>query len=141
MDRVVTALEDGGIKVDDGVFGTVNYLIFEPADGDIRRHLALPQRVEIAWILRSLHHIATGLLQLHSSKVAHQDVKPSNVLVFDRKISKVSDLGSASIKETDLLPEMMQHLQEIVPMPHRNCCMGKETMSGIAADGHPMSII
>lgn len=101
MDRVVTALEDGSIKVDDGVFGTVNYLIFEPADGDIRRHLALPQRVEIAWILRSLHHIATGLLQLHSARVAHQDVKPSNVLVFDRKTSKVSDLGSASIKETN----------------------------------------
>jgi eukaryotic-like serine/threonine-protein kinase len=101
MDRVVTALEDGSIKVDGGVFGTVSYLIFEPADGDVRKHLALPQRVELAWILRSLHHIATGLLQLHSAKVAHQDLKPSNVLVFNGKISKVSDLGSASIKETN----------------------------------------
>src|SRR5271163_4759047 len=36
MDRVVVAIEDGSIKVEDGVFGTVNYLIFEEADGDVR---------------------------------------------------------------------------------------------------------
>ena len=98
MDRVVVAIENGSIPVDQGVFGTVDYLIFEPADGDIRKHLALAPRVELAWILRCLHHIATGLYQLHSANVAHQDIKPSNVLVFERKISKVADLGSASIK-------------------------------------------
>jgi serine/threonine protein kinase len=98
MDRVVVALEDGSIRVDNGVFGSVNYLIFEPADGDVRNHLALAARVEVAWKLRCLHHIATGLYQLHSANVAHQDLKPSNVLVFDRNLSKVADLGSASIK-------------------------------------------
>jgi serine/threonine protein kinase len=99
MDRVVVALEDGSIRVDDGVFGTVNYLIFEPADGDVRNHLAVAARVELAWVLRCLHHIATGLYQLHSASVTHQDLKPSNVLVFDSKVSKVADLGSASIKD------------------------------------------
>jgi serine/threonine protein kinase len=98
MDRVVIALEDGSVPVEDGVFGTVNYLIFEPADGDVRRHLAIAGKIELAWILRSLHHIATGLYQLHSATVAHQDLKPSNVLVFDRRVSKVADLGSASVK-------------------------------------------
>ena len=29
MDRIVVALEDGSVKVDDGIFGEVNYLIFE----------------------------------------------------------------------------------------------------------------
>ena len=101
MDRVVVALEDGSIRVDEGVFGAVNYLIFEPADGDIRNHLAVVARVDLAWMLRCLHHIATGLYQLHSTSVAHQDLKPSNVLVFERKISKVADLGSASIKGVD----------------------------------------
>jgi serine/threonine protein kinase len=98
MDRVVVALEDGSVRVDDGVFGTVNYLIFEPADGDVRKHLAIADKVELAWILRCLHHIATGLYQLHSAAVAHQDLKPSNVLVFDHTVSKVADLGSASVK-------------------------------------------
>lgn len=98
MDRVVVALEDGSIRVDEGVFGTVNYLIFEPADGDVRRYLAIAQKVELAWILRCLHHLTTGVYQLHSANVAHQDLKPSNVLVFDRTVSKVADLGSASVK-------------------------------------------
>jgi serine/threonine protein kinase len=99
MDRVVAALEDGSVRVGDegyGILGTVNYLIFESADGDIRRHLALAANVEVAWKLRCLHHIATGLYQLHSAGVAHQDVKPSNVLVFGAKKSKIADLGSAS---------------------------------------------
>jgi eukaryotic-like serine/threonine-protein kinase len=29
MDRIVVALEDGSVKVDTGIFGEVNYLIFE----------------------------------------------------------------------------------------------------------------
>ena len=98
MDRVITALEDGSVRVDDDTFGIVNYLIFEPADGDVRRHLSTAQSIEVAWKLRSLHHVATGLNQLHSAGVAHQDLKPSNVLVFDDSASKVADLGCASVK-------------------------------------------
>jgi serine/threonine protein kinase len=98
MDRIVVALEDGSVKVDDGIFGEVNYLIFESADGDIRKHLALFQNLDVVWILKCLHHVATGLYQLHSAKVAHQDLKPSNVLVFDSNGSKVADLGCASIQ-------------------------------------------
>lgn|SRR5208337_2790574 len=98
MDRVVIAIEDGNVRVDEGPFGTVFYLIFERADGDVRNHLATAGKVELAWLLRCLHHVATGLYQLHSAKVAHQDLKPSNVLVFERTTSKVADLGSASVK-------------------------------------------
>ena len=99
MDHVVAALEDGSVRVEPGMMGAVNYLIFEPADGDVRNHLAVAEKIELAWLLRSLHHVATGLYQLHSARVAHQDLKPSNILVFDKKLSKVSDLGSASIRE------------------------------------------
>lgn len=98
MDRVITALEDGSVRVDDGVFGVVNYLIFESADSDVRRYLSAAQGIEVTWKLRCLHHIATGLCQLHTAGVAHQDLKPSNVLVFDGHVSKVADLGCASVK-------------------------------------------
>lgn len=100
MDRIVMALEDGSVRVDTGTFGEVNYLIFEAADGDVRKHLSLFQNLNVIWILKCLHHIATGLYQLHSAKVAHQDLKPSNVLVFDADLSKVADLGCASIEGT-----------------------------------------
>jgi serine/threonine protein kinase len=101
MDRIVVAIQDGKIRVDDSTLGTVNYLIFEFAEHDIRSQLALIEAHEVAWKLRALHHIATGLRQLHLIGVAHQDVKPSNVLVFKGRVSKVADLGCASVKGTE----------------------------------------
>ena len=35
------------------------------------------------------------MYQLHRVQVAHQDLKPSNVLIFERERSKLGDLGSA----------------------------------------------
>jgi serine/threonine protein kinase len=76
-------------------------LIFEKADSDIRSHLDHPdQGGSLYGKLRALHHVATGLKQLHGADIAHQDLKPSNVLVFYVSslltVSKVADLGRAS---------------------------------------------
>lgn len=95
MDRVVTAKGHGTVVVDDSQLGQVPYLIFELGDGDVRRRLSELGKVDLAWNLRCLHHVAVGLMQLHSRDIAHQDVKPSNILVFVDK-TKVGDLGSAS---------------------------------------------
>lgn len=104
MDRVVRALADGGIKIEGAdAGGVVQYLIMELADRDIRSQLALSQQVDLAWKLRSLHHIATGMKQLHTGGIAHQDLKPSNVLVFEEAVSKVADLGTASAMATPSL--------------------------------------
>ena len=40
--------------------------------------------------------MTVGLRQLHGQEIAHQDLKPSNILVFKRSDTKVGDLGSAS---------------------------------------------
>jgi serine/threonine protein kinase len=97
MDRVVRALADGSASINGQV---VQYLIFELADHDIRKYLDLAERFDTAWLLRALHHIATGLRQLHGAGIAHQDLKPSNVLVFAGQTSKVADLGRASSRGT-----------------------------------------
>ena len=92
--RVVRAIESGRAHVDKTV---VQYIIFELADGDVRSVLALDQPVRIAWALRSLHQTAAALVELHSIAVAHQDLKPSNVLLFnDGTLSKLGDLGRAA---------------------------------------------
>ncbi len=99
LDRVVRAIGDGRVTVDAGnPAGVVQYLIFEMADGDIRTQMAVWQEVNLAWLLRSLHHVATGMKQLHGQGIAHQDLKPSNVLVFGQRYSKVGDLGRASMR-------------------------------------------
>jgi eukaryotic-like serine/threonine-protein kinase len=99
MDRVVRAIADGKIRIEGAdAGGIVEYIIFELADGDVRKHLAQIGDFELAWRMRCLHHVATGLKQLHSAGIAHQDVKPSNVLVFGNRISKVGDLGRAAVR-------------------------------------------
>jgi len=73
----------------------VYYMIFEKADGDVRNHINFTELIDDAWKLRSLHNIATGIRQLHGIEISHQDVKPSNVFIFEKVVSKVGDLGRA----------------------------------------------
>lgn len=98
MDKVVRAVGRGQVKVSEDLGGQVDYLLFELADGDIRNHMAAAQAINAAWSLRALHNVAVGLAQLHSEFIAHQDLKPSNVLVFKGNTSKVGDLGRATLK-------------------------------------------
>ena len=102
LSHVVVALDDGAVAVvvpEEPSPLTVQYIIFELAEGDVRSQMAEVDKLDSAWIFRSLHHIALGLDQLHSMNVAHQDLKPSNVLLFDKhESSKVADLGRAAAK-------------------------------------------
>ncbi len=99
MDRIVRAIGDGSFRVGGTPHGgVVQYLIFELAERDIRLHLAVAAAIDTAWKLRSLHHIATGMKQLHAAGIAHQDLKPSNVLVFEGTTSKIGDLGCATVQ-------------------------------------------
>ncbi len=76
----------------------VYYMIFEKADSDVRNHLNYTNNIDVAWKLRSLHNIAIGIKQLHSIEISHQDVKPSNIFVFDSTVSKLGDLGRSLCK-------------------------------------------
>lgn len=97
MHRVATALEEGSMAVPNGEYA-VQYLIFELATGDIRAQQKAAHAIDIAWKLRALHHIAIGVDQLNRNGVAHQDLKPSNVLVYAERDTRVSDLGRADVK-------------------------------------------
>ncbi len=92
LDRVVRYITDGKVMLNGHA---VQYLILELADRDIRGQIDLLRRVDLAWQLRALHHIATVIKQLHGLRIAHQDLKPANVLVFGDTV-KVGDLGKAS---------------------------------------------
>lgn len=101
LDRVVHAMAAGVVEVPGGWPPRVNYIIFELASSDVRAFLDASTGIEIAARLRCLHHVATGIHQLHGRNIAHQDLKPSNVLIFPDLatvgyVSKVSDLGRAT---------------------------------------------
>ncbi len=99
LSKVVTPIEDGNILVPGfPPLLKVFYIIFELANGDIRKQLNIYKSFDLAWCLRSLHNTTVGLEQLHKIGIAHQDLKPSNVLVYNNFISKIADLGRASDK-------------------------------------------
>jgi serine/threonine protein kinase len=101
MDRVVQTIDSGEELLEIGdPTSVVFYLVFEVAEGDIRKVLnsATPE-LDLGEIFRVLQCVAVGIKQLHSGEIAHQDLKPSNVLSFvenDGSIARISDLGRAS---------------------------------------------
>jgi len=101
MRRVVTPILDGVHVVPEATlpFNEAYYLIFPLADSDLRSRAVELMSLDLAWALRSLHHVATGIHELHAHGIAHQDVKPSNVLYFDELGSKLADLGRAHDSE------------------------------------------
>lgn len=101
LSKVVTAIDDGSVMMDEYRYGLISYIIFEVADRDIRRLLNTSDLLDAAVRLRAIHNLATGIRQLHALRIAHQDVKPSNTLVFSpdefgTRSTKVGDLGRAT---------------------------------------------
>lgn len=93
MSRIVRAIDSGKVLVGDQ---TVEYLIFEEAKGgDIRTYLDGLSQFNLAWTMTCIHSISVGVQQLHNAGIAHQDLKPSNVLHFPDEGEKLADLGRA----------------------------------------------
>jgi eukaryotic-like serine/threonine-protein kinase len=97
--KVVVALEHGEVQVPnyDAMNGRVFYLIFHLAKGDMRNQISANGRLDEVWCSRALHDIGVGIFQVHRQMIAHQDLKPSNVLIFDDEC-RIADFGRASRK-------------------------------------------
>ena len=100
LKRIAHAIESGSCEVDPtDILGRVDYLLFDLADGDVRAHLEAQVEFDAVFALRSLHQIASALFHLHSADMAHQDLKPSNSLLFGDAGTKVCDFGRSWSKD------------------------------------------
>jgi len=90
--KVSFVIDSGEENMATYTYPIVPYLIFDMADGDVRHTLTYSQTLDFSWKLKSLHDIAVGIKQLHGIEVSHQDIKPSNILLFNSE-SKIGDLG------------------------------------------------
>lgn len=103
LDRIIQSLAFGQIPSTTSGALPAPYILFENADGDLRKLVSRGAAFDNAWKLRVLHDVAVGLQQLHQKSIAHQDLKPSNVLIFndDGQGAKIGDLGRSSMRGHD----------------------------------------
>lgn len=97
--NVVHFIEGDEAQLDGYMFGSVSYIIYEKADGDIKKVIDFSANIDftakvhsLVQKIKSLHAVSKGLNQLHTSGISHQDLKPSNILSFNGE-SKIGDLG------------------------------------------------
>jgi eukaryotic-like serine/threonine-protein kinase len=100
ISNVVTSILHGEIATKDVLLDRLYYIIFELADGDARAQVSKSNRRDYVWSYRALHDMAVSLASLHQNEVYHQDVKPSNVLVFKAGTqNKLGDLGRSHAEQ------------------------------------------
>ena len=96
MSRIARFLDAGKIDDPSGDPAKVlEYLIFEWVRRDLRSAIGTGTTLTAATAMRLGHQVACALRQLHSAEIAHQDIKPSNVLVASSGPAKLTDLGRA----------------------------------------------
>jgi serine/threonine protein kinase len=99
--NVIRLLDSGEYQQDASWPYAVAYLIMEKADRSARDILTLNASLDTIWALKSLHGIAVAIESLHKVNIAHQDIKPSNILFFENEnTSKIGDVGRASSLST-----------------------------------------
>ena len=97
--RVIRMIGQGSIAIK-GVPNEIHYILLELADNDLREHATQQKTLDTALNMRILHQVALAIETLHFNQIAHQDLKPSNVLMFDEETAKVGDLGHAHDRGT-----------------------------------------
>ncbi|MCM1564742.1 MAG: hypothetical protein NC238_02060 [Dehalobacter sp.] len=97
LDKVVVAIGEDVIRPNPSDPSDVaQYILFELADGNIRKKIDYSNSVDLAYNLRALHHVSVGIQQIHGQGIAHQDIKPSNILTFNDNTNKLADFGRSS---------------------------------------------
>ena len=94
---------DAGTITENGYIIPVPYIIFEMAEESLRSKLVeINKKMDIIWDLNCIHQIAVALQEIHNSDIAHLDLKPSNILLFDEDFSKLTDFGRSSMKNSNI---------------------------------------
>ena len=94
LSRVVNLIGSGDTHTNpDNDYEVAYYLIFERADGSVATLMADQADFTVGDSLLLMHQTTVALQQLHNRQIAHLDIKPSNILIYNQKGAKLADLG------------------------------------------------
>lgn len=97
LSHIARIIDHGGVHLEENnPLSLVQYLILEQADNDIRSFVGHQEESKLSWTLNMMHQVTVAAQQLHSINIAHQDIKPANVLVFKSIMAKLGDLGRST---------------------------------------------
>ena len=104
LSRVIRLIEQEVVETDTAssdaiqkAAARVHVFIFELGGKDVRQNFGSATPEDARLRLAVSHDIAVAVQQLHKTGIAHQDLKPSNVLEVSDGRHKVADLGRASL--------------------------------------------
>ena len=100
MGNVIRYIDSGDIELTDYHIKTVSYIIYEMSEGKIGDFLTFSSKtdfvVDLGMLvekLKSLHQVTKGVRQLHAKFIAHHNITPQSVEVFEANtLSKVGGL-------------------------------------------------
>ncbi|MBR6938053.1 MAG: hypothetical protein IKH63_10865 [Prevotella sp.] len=100
MGNVIRYIDSADIELSDYPIKTVSYIIYEMSEGKIGDFLKFSLKtdfvVDLGMLvekLKSLHQVTKGVRQLHTKLIAHHNITPQSVEVFDANtLSKVGGL-------------------------------------------------
>ena len=100
MTKVVRMVDHGMLtfrKTDDDALYSFLCLVQELGDGDIKTHVDYMPNQGVPWKLWVLRDVALAARQMENANLAHNDIKPSNVIRFEnkdvRRPVKLGDVG------------------------------------------------
>ncbi|MGO9112424.1 MAG: serine/threonine-protein kinase [Thermoguttaceae bacterium] len=95
--------------------GDNHYLVMEFVDGrDLQQTVKRSGRMDYATAAEYIRQAAEGLAHAHSNGLIHRDVKPANLLVDQKGVVKVLDLGLARFTDEDRASLTVQYDENVL---------------------------
>lgn len=107
MGNVIRYLDSGEVKLDGYAVKNVSYIVYEMSEGKIGDFLKFSSKANFVADLgmlidklKSLHQVTKGVKQLHTHLIAHHNITPQSIEVFETNSQfKVSGLQKARTRQ------------------------------------------
>ena len=110
MGNVIRYLDSGDLKLPDYTVQSVLFIVYEQSEGKIGDFLKFSSKtdfvVDLGMLvdkLKSLHQVTKGVRQLHTNLIAHHNITPQTIEVFDaNSVYKVGGLQKSRTRQAVL---------------------------------------